>query len=147
MNTTATILLVDDNENDISLFRMAAEQAGMRNPLSEVHNGEEAIAYLAGTAAYEDRSQYPLPILILLDLKMPKKNGFEVLAWLKDQPVLSRIPVFILSASLQADDANQAFDLYANAFLVKPSTIDDLIEMIRTMIQWISYNHFPEIYR
>lgn len=147
MNTIGTILLVDDSENDTFLFRLAAEQAGLRNPIREVHDGAEAISYLSGNTPYEDHSLHPLPLLILLDLKMPKKTGFEVLAWIKAQPRLKRIPVFIFSASLRTEDTEQAFDLQASAFLVKPSTIDDLVEMIRTMISWLGYNHFPEIHR
>ena len=145
MNTTGTILLVDDSENDTFLFRIASEQADLRNPLQEVHDGEQAIAYLKGAPPFQDRLQYPLPILMLLDLKMPKKSGFEVLSWLRAEPVLRRLPVFILSASLRQEDIERAFDLGASAFLVKPTTIDALAQMIRTLSAWLRYNHFPEL--
>jgi CheY-like chemotaxis protein len=145
MNTLGTILLVDDSENDIFLFRIASEQAGLRNPLQEAHDGEQAIAYLKGEPPFQDRRLNPLPMLMLLDLKMPKKSGFEVLAWLRTEPVLRRLPVFILSASLLSEDIERAFDLGASAFLFKPSTIDELAEMVRTLSAWLRYNHFPEL--
>lgn len=75
MNTIGTILLVDDSENDTFLFRVASQKAGLRNPLQEVHDGEQAVAYLSGAPPFNDRAQYPLPILMLLDLKMPKKTA------------------------------------------------------------------------
>ncbi len=145
MNTIGTILLVDDSENDTFLFRVASEKAALRNPLQEVHDGEQAVAYLSGTPPFHDRAQYPLPILMLLDLKMPKKSGFEVLAWLRSESALRRLPVFIFSASLRKEDVDRAFDLGASAFLVKPSTLDDLVQMIQTLTSWLKYNHFPEI--
>ena len=76
MNTVGTILLVDDSENDTFLFRIASEQADLRNPLQEVHDGEQAIAYLKGEHPFQDRTQHPLPMLMVLDLKMPKKGRF-----------------------------------------------------------------------
>lgn len=145
MNTLGTILLVDDSENDTALFLAASEQAGLRNPLQEVHDGEQAVAYLQGEAPFSDRMHHPLPMLMLLDLKMPKKSGFEVLSWLRNQSTLRRLPVFILSASLRKEDVDRAFDLGASAFLVKPTTIDELAQMIQTLSDWLHYNHFPEI--
>ena len=145
MNSIGTILLVDDSENDTFLFRVASEKAMLRNPLQEVHDGEQAVGYLSGTPPFNDRTKYPLPILMLLDLKMPKKSGFEVLSWLRSESELRRLPVFILSASLRKEDVDRAFDLGASAFLVKPSTLDDLVQMIQALTSWIKYNHFPEI--
>lgn len=144
MNVTGVILLVDDSENDLYLFRIASEKAGLRNHLQELHDGEEAVAYLKGIPPYDDRGRFPLPMLMLLDLKMPRKNGFEVLSWLRQTTGLRRLPVFILSASRRREDLEQAFDLGANAFLVKPSTIDELTGMIRCLADWLRYNHFPE---
>jgi CheY-like chemotaxis protein len=88
MNLRKTILLVDDSENDIDLMRMAFRKAEVNSPLQEVHNGEEAITYLKGEGIYSDREKYPLPSVMLLDLNMPMKNGFDVLSWVRTQPAL-----------------------------------------------------------
>jgi len=145
MNHNRTILLVDDSDNDLFLTRAAFKEVGFNVPLQEVRNGEEAIAYLKGDGVYSDRSQYPLPAVILLDLNMPLKNGFDVLRWVRTQPELKRISVIILSASMRSQDVDQAFDLGANSFLVKPGTINELVKMIRCLREWLQYNHFPPL--
>ncbi len=85
-----TFLLVDDGEDDLLLMHKAFKRAKCTVSLQEVHNGEEAIAYLKGEGSYCDRKQFPLPTVMLLDLNMPKKDGFEVLAWVRAQPRLKR---------------------------------------------------------
>jgi len=143
--TGKTILLVDDSEGDLFLMRMAFERAGFNSPVQEVHNGEAAIAYLKGEAPYNARDKFPLPAVILLDLNMPMKNGFNVLEWLRTQPVLKRIAVVILTASMRREDLEHAFDSGVNSFLVKPSGIEDLIAMVRTLGDWLRLNHFPPL--
>ncbi len=145
MNERQTILLVDDSENDLFLMRIAFKKSEFNSPLPEVHNGEEAIAYLKGEGAYNDRNQYPLPAVMLLDLNMPRKNGFDVLKWVRAEPMLKRISIIILSASLRTEDVERAFDLGANAFLVKPATLEQLITMIRRLRDWLEINHFPPL--
>ena len=145
MNQNPTFLLVDDSENDLFLTRVAFKKAGIDSSLQEVHNGEEAIAYLKGDGPYSDRNAFPLPAAMLLDLNMPMKDGFDVLKWVRTQPALKRMPVIILSASMRSEDVEQAFDLGANSFLVKPGTIADLIDMIRCLRDWLRYNHFPPL--
>jgi len=143
MSKRQTILLVDDSENDLDLMRIGVKQAQCPIPLQEVHDGEEAIAYLQGEGDYGDRTQYSLPTVVLLDLNMPRKNGFEVLAWVRSQPGLKRIPIVILTASLRTEDVQRAFDLGANAFLCKPPTLDQLTTMIRRFCDWLDINQFP----
>lgn len=145
MNVKQTILLVDDSENDLFLMRAAFKKAEFHSPLQAVRNGEEAIAYLKGEGIYSDRNQYTLPAVMLLDLNMPRKNGFEVLEWVRSQPALKRLSVIILTASLRNEDVERAFDLGANAFLVKPATLDQLITMIRRLRDWLEINHFPPL--
>jgi CheY-like chemotaxis protein len=145
MNVKQTILLVDDSENDLFLMRAAFKKAEFNSPLQAVQNGEEAIAYLKGEGIYSDRNQYALPAVMLLDLNMPRKNGFEVLQWVRSQPVFKRLSVIILTASLRGEDVERAFDLGANAFLVKPATLDQLITMIRRLRDWLEINHFPPL--
>ena len=145
MNEDRTILLVDDSLDDIFLVRTAFENAKLTNPIQEVHNGDEAIAYLQGESPFDDRSKFPLPALMLLDLNMPTRNGFEVLEWLRAQPVLKRINVIILTASLREEDVDRAFDLGANAFLVKPSSIQDLTSIARCLRDWMNCIQFPQL--
>src|ERR1700712_2205585 len=99
MNEQQTILLVDDNEDNIFLLRAAFEMAKCSNPLQAVYDGEDAIAYLKGEGPYSDRNLFPLPGVMLLDLSMPKKSGFDVLAWVRAQPGLRRLAIVVLSAS------------------------------------------------
>ena len=116
-----TVLLVEDDLNDIFLVKRAFKRARISNPLQIVTDGEKAIDYLQGRGAYADRHLYPLPKLIVMDIKMPGKTGFEVLEWLKSgsQP-LRKIPIVIVSSSDDPNDINRAYELGANAYMVKP---------------------------
>ncbi len=116
-----TVLLVEDDLNDIFLVKRAFNRAEVSNPLQIVTDGEKAIDYLMGKGIYGDRNLYPLPKLIVMDIKMPGKTGFEVLEWLKNgsQP-LRKIPIVIVSSSDDPNDVNRAYDLGANAYMVKP---------------------------
>ena len=145
MNQPQTILMVDDSEDNLFLMRAAFEMAQCPHPLQEVHNGEAAIAYLKGEGPYADRQRFPLPTVMLLDLNMPKKNGFEVLAWVRAQPVLKRLAIIILTASMRAEDVERAFDLGATAFLVKPLGLEELTAMLRCLGDWIQINQFPTL--
>lgn len=145
MDGQRTILLVDDSEDDLTLMRAAFQKAGCDNPLQKVRNGEEAIAYLKGDGPYGDRNQFPLPAVMLLDLKMPMKNGFDVLSWLRAQAGLGRLSVIVLTASTRTEDIARAFDSGANAFLVKPGTLDGLTSMVRCLCEWLRYCRFPPL--
>ena len=146
MTNQQTILLVDDSENDLVLMKMAFQKADFKIPLQIVNNGEEAIAYLSGDGRYSNRAKFPLPAVILLDLNMPMKNGFDVLDWLRSQPLLpKRISTIVLTASVRPEDVERAFDLGANSYLVKPSALEDLISMIRCLRDWLRINHFPPL--
>ena len=145
MNRDGTILLADDSEDDLLLTRIAFQKAGVKNPLQEVHNGEETIAYLKGESPYDDRQQFPLPIILLMDLNMPRKNGFEVLSWLRAQKGLKRLTVIIFSASMRPEDVTMAFDHGANSFLLKPSSLDELSSTIKALGNWLNYAHFPAL--
>jgi CheY-like chemotaxis protein len=121
VKTGFTVLLVEDDLNDIFLVKRAFKIARIENPLQVVTDGEEAIEYLSGAGKYANRAQHPLPKLIVMDIKMPRLTGFEVLQWVKreGQP-LRRIPVVIVSASDHHADINRAYELGANAYMVKP---------------------------
>ena len=145
MNEMPTILLVDDSENDLMLMRAVFKKVGFGGSLHEVHNGEEAMAYLKGEGAYHDRRQFPLPTVMLLDLNMPKRSGFDVLSWLNTQPAFKYLPVIVLTASARTEDVKRAFDLGASSYLVKPGNLGALTDMIRCLRDWLQLNHFPPL--
>ncbi len=140
------ILLADDDANDVFLVQRAFQKANLSNPLHVVPDGEEAVAYLAGTGSYEDRARHPLPGLVLLDLKMPRKSGFEVLEWVRRQPGLRRLVVVVFSSSNQQSDINRAYDLGVNSYLVKPADFDTLLELVKCLSRyWLVLNEKPEV--
>jgi CheY-like chemotaxis protein len=145
MTDQQTILLVDDSENDVTLMNIAFRKAGLNSPVQVVHNGEEAIAYLAGEGRYSDRNKFPLPTVMLLDLNMPMKDGFHVLAWLRKQSGLKRLSTIVLTASLRPEDVERAFELGAHSYLVKPAALENLVAMIRCLRDWLKLNHFPPL--
>jgi CheY-like chemotaxis protein len=136
------VLLVDDSTNDALLMRMVLERAGFVQPLRYAHSGDDAMAYLRGDGRYADRTLYPLPSTMLMDLNMPGRNGFEVLDWIRHQPHLRRLQVCILSASSRPEDIQRAYDLGANSYLVKPSNLDGLLHLAKSLITWLKLNHF-----
>ena len=143
MKESKTVLFVDDSENDILLMRRAFKKGEFSFSQQEVHNGEQAIAYLSGDGVYSDRSKYPFPSLVLMDLNMPMKSGFDVLEWIRTQPALKRVAVMILTASQRQEDVTRTFELGATAYLVKPSNLQALTEMVRDVNAWTRLNHFP----
>ncbi|HFB83474.1 MAG TPA: response regulator [Thermodesulfatator sp.] len=146
MIPSSLILLVEDDPNDVILIKRAFDRARIANPIQVAQDGEEAIAYLAGSEPYHDRSLYPLPMLVLLDLKMPRKSGFDVLAWIRAQEGLRRLPVVVLTSSKDTPDINRAYDLGANSYLVKPVAFEALIEMVKTLgLYWLILNQKPTL--
>jgi CheY-like chemotaxis protein len=125
------ILIAEDEDDEAFLLQRAFKKAAITNPIRRVNNGEQAIEYLAGTGSFADRVQYPLPILVLLDLNMPKKSGFEVLEWIRAQPLLKALAVDILSGSSREEDIEKALKLGANLYLKKPITLLDLNLLIQ----------------
>jgi CheY-like chemotaxis protein len=141
----AVILLVDDWEDDIFLIRRALEKGNVPNPIHVVTRGEEAIAYLKGEDKYANRDEYPLPGLILLDLKMPGMDGFEVLKWIRRQPGLSSIRVIVLTSSNRIRDVNEAYHIGANSFLVKPTDFEQFAATCKLINEyWLKTDQEPE---
>lgn len=116
------ILYAEDDPNDVFFIKHAFAKVGVANPLQIVKDGQEAKNYLDGVGAFADRSRYPLPCLVLLDIKMPRVSGFDVLHWMRDQPNFRNIPVIIFSASSFPSDIEHAYEIGANAYVVKPVT-------------------------
>ncbi|HKS38578.1 MAG TPA: response regulator [Verrucomicrobiae bacterium] len=142
----STILVAEDDPDAAFLLRRALEKANLKNPVEVVRDGQEAIDYLSNQGAYADRERYHAPVLLLLDLKMPRKSGFEVLEWLRQQPGLKRLIVIVLSSSYQVVDINRVYDLGGNSYLVKPADFDALIRMGRDIGQyWLALNERPDL--
>ena len=128
-----TILHVEDDPNDTLLFQHACQKAGVVFDLQAVSDGDQAIAYLRGANNFSDRGKHPLPKLILLDLKMPRVSGFDVLAWLKDDGSFHGVPVVVLTSSNHDADVKRAYDLGAKSYLVKPVGFEALVELVKTL--------------
>ncbi|MEG4353304.1 response regulator [Microcoleus sp. LAD1_D5] len=146
MTQTQTILLVEDNPVDILLMQRAFRNETFANTsLQIVRDGDAAVFYLNGDGEYSDRDRYPLPAIILLDLKLPRRSGHEVLVWLRQQPQLKRLPVVMLTSSSQRLDVKRAYDLGVNSYLVKPVGFASLLEMMQSFSEyWLNYTELPE---
>ncbi len=127
------ILHVEDDPNDALLFQHACQKAGVEFELRSVNDGDQAIAYMRGADAFADRALHPFPQLILLDLKMPRLSGFDLLAWLRGDGGFKTTPVIILTSSNHESDIKRAYELGANSYLVKPVGFDALVEVARTI--------------
>jgi CheY-like chemotaxis protein len=144
MLENSIILLVEDDPNDVLLIQRAFQKAGFHNSLKVVRNGDQAIEYLSGEDAYADRERFPLPFLILLDLKMPGTDGFEVLTWARNVPSLKRLLIVVLTSSNLQTDVDKAYELGANSYLVKPVEFDDMVNLIqRFEAYWTEINRTP----
>jgi DNA-binding response OmpR family regulator len=142
MHELSTILLVEDNEDDADLIAYAFGKAGVENPLVRVGDGDAAVQYLGGTGDYADRRRHPLPALVLLDLKLPRRSGFEVLKTVRGEEGPARhVPIVVLTSSDQTPDVERAYDLGANSYLVKPVNRDALLAMVRALdAYWVKLN-------
>jgi CheY-like chemotaxis protein len=149
VNDEAVILLAEDREDDVVLISKAFKEGLVTNPLFVVRDGAEAIGYLQGEGKYANRVEYPLPDLLLLDLKMPKVDGFQVLRWVRQQPAgLSLLPVVVLTSSENIRDVKVAYELGANSFIVKPMEFENVVELSKTLRNyWLKTNKGPETYR
>lgn len=146
MTTVHTILLVEDDPNEIYLTRRAFQKANINVSLQIIDDGDSAIAYLSGTGEYADRQRFPIPKLILLDLKLPCRSGHEILAWLRQHAYLNLLPVVIFTSSREPADVNLAYELGANSYLVKPSGLKALKRVVETLsLYWLVDNEPPEV--
>ena len=144
MGNPRTILVAEDDPTDAFFLQRAFAKTGVSVGLKFVRDGQEAIDYLRGEAPFADRAAHPMPQLLMLDLKMPRLNGFEVLHWLRAQPGLKRLLVIVFSSSADAGDINQAYDLGANSYLVKPHATEQLLELVnRVEKYWLEANQSP----
>lgn len=140
-----TILLVEDDSNDVLLLQRALKQTGVAADLQVVAKGSEAIKYLEGQGAYVDRSKYPLPEMVLLDLMLPMKSGLEVLRFIRHTPFLKHLVVIILSSSSDQNDIERAYVLGANCYLVKPADFNDSKKQIRQICKYWLFSPVPSV--
>jgi len=148
MSDRAVILVADDSEEDILLIQKAFVRAHVPNPIFVVRGGAEAISYLKGEGRYSRRDEFPLPDLMLLDLKMPGEDGFDVLRWIGQQPGLRSMRIVVLTSSDHIRDVNQAYRLGANSFMVKPSDFQNFVELGKSLqTYWLHQSKAPEISR
>ena len=144
MTKLAQILLVEDSRMDIELTLDAFREARLVNTIRVAPNGEDALDYVFGRGQYDDRVKYPLPNLILLDLKLPGIDGFEVLRQIKATPILKRLPVVILTSSKEEGDRALSYDIGANSYLVKPVSFEGFLGVVRQIEgYWLSLNVAP----
>src|ERR1051325_6247935 len=132
----AVILLVEDRQDDVLLIERAFNNAGIRNPFFVVRDGEEGMAYLHGTGKYSNRDEFPLPDIMLLDLKMPRMDGFEVLHEVRKDKNFAALRIIVLTSSEEIYDVNRAYDLGANSFLVKPLEFINYPAMLQTLTKF-----------
>jgi CheY-like chemotaxis protein len=141
------ILLVEDNPDDVLLMQRAFRKLNLLNPMKVVEDGEAAVAYLSEVADGHHNAE--VPALVLLDLKLPRRSGLEVLEWLRAQPRLRRCPVVVLTSSREAPDVRTAYDLGANSYLIKPVEFQSFLDMVGTLnLYWLMLNqpadHLPK---
>jgi CheY-like chemotaxis protein len=141
------ILYAEDDENDVFFLRYAFREAGIHEPIQIVRDGQEAIDYLAGQGAFNDRKKFPLPCLVLLDLKLPRVDGMEVLAWIRSQRALRSLVVIMFTSSHHPLDIDRAYELGVNSFVVKPTTVEERLHFARYLNGWwLQQNQFAALF-
>jgi len=137
------ILMVEDEEHDITFVQHATEESRAGHTLFAVGSGEEAIRYLRGEGKYADRQAFPMPNVVLTDLKMPGMDGFELLRWMRDHPECRIIPIIVYSNSSAEKDVIEAYRLGANSYMVKPSSLAEMVAMLKIIYDYWSRCECP----
>jgi CheY-like chemotaxis protein len=137
MSRSALILVAEDEETDIMILQLALQRAGLSNPVIVTRDGQQAIEYLDQNCA--SNLPHVIPALLLLDLKMPRLTGFDVLAWLSDRPELRHIPAVILSSSSHEGDRTKALQMGASEYYVKPNSLSELSSILQEIsARWLA---------
>lgn len=147
VKTNPVVLLVEDDTFDFQLIQTALRRTPGEINLIRVDDGDKAVAYLSGDAPYDDRKTYPFPLTMILDIKLPKRSGLEVLKWLREQTApICRLPIVMLTSSGHQVDINRAFERGANAYFTKPESVRELTSMLADFKNfWLNRMEFPEI--
>jgi CheY-like chemotaxis protein len=143
MHRPMTILLAEDNEDDILLMQRAFQKIDAKPAIQVVRNGEEAIRYLEGEGEFADRKSFPFPALIISDLNMPRKDGFDLIKWLRAHPECFVIPIVVLTTSEPDGRIREAYRLGANACMRRPSTFDELLKLLRITTEFWQWCDHP----
>lgn len=138
LNSSFPILLAEDSHDEVLLLKLALRRAEVFHPVQVAEDGQDVIDYLTAAGKYSNRVEFPFPEIILLDIKMPRLNGLEVLRWIKANPAAAVIPTIIFSSSQAERDVSEAYRLGANAYLVKPSSMDELIRRLKLLFEFWS---------
>ena len=148
VNNQPVVLVAEDRDDDLFMLRRSFQQLGFETPVQYVRDGDETIAYLAGDGKFANRVEYPLPDLLLLDLKMPRKNGFDVLEWIQGQPELDALRVVVLTTSDDIFEVNRAYKLGASSFLTKPFNFTEFRDIVQAVHNyWLNLNRAPAVKR
>lgn len=135
------ILIVEDDPNDLLFLKMALEAIAVESPIIEAEDGREALDYLGGVGPHANRQRHPLPYLVLLDLKLPQVMGLDVLKWIRQRPELDSLIVIVFTSSANPADIDQAYQLGANAYVVKPTSFEKLRAVAQSLKDfWLTYN-------
>lgn len=137
------ILVAEDDPDDVLLLEQAFQRAGLEKPVHVCPDGAEAIAYLSGEGQYSDRQRYPMPQLLITDLKMPRRSGFDLLEWLHGAPQRALLATMVLSTSAAETDVKRAYQLGANAFFQKPNTFEELASIITLAHKFWTRSNLP----
>lgn len=139
------VLVAEDSRDDVLLLQRAFRKAGSSAQLHPVPDGLAALAYLRGESPYSDRARHPFPDLLLLDLNMPRLNGFEVLAAVRADPGLRQLAVYVLTASNLPADVERAHELHTHGYIVKPNRVDELVTLASAVSAWQRITLWPRI--
>jgi len=145
MSKRLVILAAEDDPNDLELLRHVVGENGVAVNFQSADDGEQLIHYLRGEGQFADRDLHPIPDIVVVDLKMPRMNGFEVLQWLRQQPGLARIPAVVLSGSGLESDIEEAYRLGANTYFTKPGQLAELRKIIGALIDYWRRSQRPII--
>jgi CheY-like chemotaxis protein len=139
-----TVLLVEDNQDDVFLMKMACQRTGIPHLLRVVTDGAMAVEYLSGTGEFADRTVNPMPDVVFLDIRMPKRDGHEVLKWIRAQPGLKNLPVVMLTVSNQREDVERAYQLGVTSYLQKLPCLAEFGQGVRVILKyWLELNVTP----
>lgn len=139
-----TVLLVEDDNNDVVMMKLACQRAGISHQFMVVRDGDAAVEYLSGTGAFGNGAAHPLPDLVFLDIKMPKRDGHQVLQWIRPQDGLKNVPVIMLTGSDQAADVTQAYQLGATSYLQKMADPAEFAQAVRIILKyWLDFHTTP----
>jgi len=145
MSKKLVILAAEDDPNDLELLRHVVAETGVEVNFQSADDGEQLVNYLRGEGEFADRDAHPVPDIVVLDLKMPRMNGFEVLQWLRQEPGLTRIPAVVLSGSGLESDIEEAYRLGANTYFTKPGQLAELRKIIGSLIDYWRRSQRPII--